>query len=80
MFLEINYYKMTLTYLNMNINKRLFISSSDTFQVASYFGNRAAAYVMLTQFSKALEDARKSTQLDPNFTKVVFWLVDQFMY
>lgn len=36
---------------------------------AAYYGNRSAAYMMLSKYSQALEDARMSTQLDPHFTK-----------
>lgn len=36
---------------------------------ASYYGNRAACYIMLNQYQEALEDSRKSVQLDPNFVK-----------
>lgn len=36
---------------------------------ASFFGNRAACYMMLGQYSKALEDAKASVQLDPLFSK-----------
>lgn len=37
---------------------------------AAYYGNRAATYMMLSQYDKALEDARRSTQIDPAFVKV----------
>ncbi|BES89410.1 DnaJ domain [Nesidiocoris tenuis] len=36
---------------------------------ASYYGNRAACYLMQGQFTKALEDANKSVTLDPKFVK-----------
>lgn len=36
---------------------------------AAYYGNRAACYIMLNQYQEALEDARKSVQLDPKFVK-----------
>lgn len=36
---------------------------------APYYGNRAACYIMLNRFQEALEDARKSVQLDPTFVK-----------
>jgi len=39
---------------------------------AAYYGNRAATYMMLLKYDKALEDARKSTQIDPLFVKVCF--------
>ena len=38
---------------------------------ASYYGNRAATYIMLNQHREALEDARQSTKLDENFVKVL---------
>ncbi|XP_034946040.1 dnaJ homolog subfamily C member 7 [Chelonus insularis] len=37
--------------------------------VAKYYGNRAACYMMLDQYRDALADARKSVEVDPNFTK-----------
>ncbi|XP_050501625.1 dnaJ homolog subfamily C member 7 isoform X2 [Diabrotica virgifera virgifera] len=37
--------------------------------VAPYYGNRAACYMMLYRFTEALEDVRKSVQLDPEFVK-----------
>lgn len=36
---------------------------------ASYYGNRAAALMMLDKYSSALEDAVRSTQHDENFVK-----------
>jgi len=36
---------------------------------AAYYSNRAATYMMLRQYDKALKDARHSTQIDPTFTK-----------
>ncbi|KAJ9599116.1 hypothetical protein L9F63_010384, partial [Diploptera punctata] len=36
---------------------------------ASYYGNRAACYMMLHQYLEALEDARKSVALDNTFIK-----------
>ncbi|CAH1099268.1 unnamed protein product [Psylliodes chrysocephalus] len=38
-------------------------------ETASYYGNRAACYMMLNRYVEALEDIRKSVQLDPNFVK-----------
>jgi len=35
----------------------------------AFYGNRAACHMMLGQFVQALEDARTSVQLDPNFVK-----------
>ena len=37
---------------------------------AAYYGNRAATYMMLNKYDKALEDARTSVQIDPDFIKV----------
>ncbi|XP_071447719.1 dnaJ homolog subfamily C member 7 [Hetaerina americana] len=36
---------------------------------ASYYGNRSACYMMLRQYQNALDDARKSISLDPDFVK-----------
>lgn len=36
---------------------------------ASYYGNRSACYMMVNNYQEALEDARKSIQLDPKFVK-----------
>lgn len=38
-------------------------------EIAAYYGNRAACYIMLNRFIEALEDSRKSVQLDPEFVK-----------
>ena len=35
----------------------------------AYYGNRAACQMMLSQYNKALEDAKTSVQLDTNFVK-----------
>lgn len=35
----------------------------------SYYSNRSACYMMINNFQEALEDARKSVQLDPTFVK-----------
>lgn len=35
----------------------------------AYLGNRAAAYMMLGMYKKALEDAQKAVALDSTFTK-----------
>ena len=35
----------------------------------AYYGNRAACHMMLSQHSKALEDAKKAVNLDSNFVK-----------
>lgn len=37
--------------------------------VAAYYGNRAACYIMLNRFEEALEDVRKAVQLDPTFIR-----------
>ena len=39
---------------------------------AAYYGNRAAAYMMISNFSSALDDSLKSVEKDPNFFKVGF--------
>lgn len=36
----------------------------------SYYGNRAACYMMLSKYKEALEDSRKAVSLDSMFTKV----------
>ncbi|XP_026478963.1 dnaJ homolog subfamily C member 7-like [Ctenocephalides felis] len=36
---------------------------------SSYYGNRAACYMMLFQYKNAMEDAKKAVVLDPNFAK-----------
>jgi len=38
-------------------------------QCVSFYGNRSACYLMLGQPRQALEDARNSIKLDPDFTK-----------
>ena len=38
--------------------------------VATYYGNRSAAFLMLVNYDKALEDARAAIKLDDNFVKV----------
>lgn len=37
---------------------------------ASYYGNRAACYIMLNQYKDALADVRKALEIDPKFVKV----------
>ena len=37
---------------------------------AAYYGNRAAAYMMINNYMNALEDSTKSVEKDPNFFKV----------
>ena len=36
----------------------------------AYYGNRSAAYMMLSKYDRALDDARRSTLFDPTFVKV----------
>ena len=36
---------------------------------AAYYGNRAACYMMLGMYKKALDDAQKAVALDSTFTK-----------
>ncbi len=38
-------------------------------ETASFYGNRSACHMMLSQFAQALEDARSSVQLDAAFVK-----------
>ena len=38
--------------------------------VATYYGNRSAAFMMLGTYDKALEDAQSAIKLDENFLKV----------
>ena len=35
-----------------------------------YYGNRSAAYMMISNYTSALTDANKSLEKDPAFTKV----------
>ena len=35
----------------------------------AYYGNRAACHMMLSQYQKALEDAKTAVNLDSNFVK-----------
>lgn len=37
--------------------------------VAAYYGNRAACFMMLNRFEQAMEDVRKAIQLDSTFVK-----------
>ncbi|XP_014663206.1 PREDICTED: dnaJ homolog subfamily C member 7-like [Priapulus caudatus] len=43
------------------------IGFNDT--IASFYGNRAAVYLMLHKYQNAIEDAKTSTTLDPKFIK-----------
>lgn len=36
---------------------------------AAYYGNRAAAYIMIYKYKEAIEDSKKSTSIDENFVK-----------
>jgi tetratricopeptide (TPR) repeat protein len=36
---------------------------------AAYYGNRAAAYIMVYKYKEAIEDSKKSTSIDENFVK-----------
>lgn len=36
---------------------------------AAYYGNRAAAYMMIKKFKEAIEDSRAAIAIDPNFVK-----------
>lgn len=37
---------------------------------AAYYGNRAAAYMMIQKYKLAIEDSKTSISIDPNFVKV----------
>lgn len=39
-------------------------------EVATFYGNRSAAYMMLMKYDKALEDGLMSIKLDNSFVKV----------
>lgn len=47
--------------------------------VAAYYGNRSACYMMLGQFKEALEDARKAVSIDPKFVKGYIRMVKCFI-
>lgn len=38
-------------------------------ETASYYGNRAAAYMMIQKYKLAIEDSKTATSIDPNFVK-----------
>lgn len=38
--------------------------------IATFYGNRAAAYMMMSKYDKALEDANSAIRIDNNFVKV----------
>ena len=38
--------------------------------IATYYGNRSAAFMMLGTYEKALEDAQNAIRIDENFLKV----------
>lgn len=53
------------------LNGRTFYLSTDLCpDCAAYYTNRAAAYVMLELYEKALEDCRRALRIDPHCTKV----------
>ncbi|CAH1183621.1 unnamed protein product [Phaedon cochleariae] len=54
-------YSQALAYFSKAIN-----NSPNT---PTYYGNRAACFMMLNSFEEALEDVRKTVQLDPNYLK-----------
>lgn len=60
----------TLSSYFIDVHKAHLILSALCPTCAAYYGNRAATYMMLSQYDKALEDARRSTQIDPAFVKV----------
>lgn len=37
----------------------------------AYYGNRAAAYMMIKKFREAINDSKSATEIDPNFVKVI---------
>jgi tetratricopeptide (TPR) repeat protein len=37
---------------------------------AAYYGNRAAAFIMINKYKETIDDASTCTRLDPNFVKV----------
>ncbi len=39
---------------------------------ASYYGNRAAAYIMIKKYKEAIEDSKASTSIDDSFVKVIY--------
>ena len=45
---------------------------------AAYYGNRAATYMMLGNYDKALADARQSTGIDSKFTKVTSYHINPY--
>ena len=45
----------------------------------AYYGNRSAAYQMLSKFDKVIEDCEVALQLDPRFAKVFSRLAKAYM-
>ena len=43
-------------------------------KTAAYYGNRAAAYIMLNKYKETIEDSKMATSIDENFVKVSFLL------
>ena len=43
--------------------------------VATYYGNRSAAFMMLGTYDKALEDAQNAVRIDENFLKVCWYVI-----
>lgn len=43
--------------------------------VATYYGNRSAAFMMLGTYDKALEDAQNAIRIDENFLKVCWYVI-----
>lgn len=39
-------------------------------EIARYYGNRAACYMMIGRYKDALNDAKKCVEMDPTFIKV----------
>ena len=63
-------WRIIIIFMSSFISGLIFILPDLCPMCAAYYGNRAAAYMMLSQYEKALEDARRSTQLDHTFVKV----------
>lgn len=55
---------------SMTVNHINFVLSELAPTVATYYGNRSAAFMMLGTYDKALEDAQNAIKLDENFLKV----------
>ena len=45
---------------------------------ASYYGNRAAAYLMINKYKECIEDSKSATAIDSKFVKVCVFLLSCF--